>query len=356
MHKPVAIFENNTPASDYFFNNIVYKSNHKLLNHLKQMYMRILGIHPDIGGGVILESEIHQVTSILKQGVGHLDTENLSCLCVCTSNPVYLVFKPDSLNPDFAVHIEKNPNDDKLSFRKQIYRSLPDNTAAPIGYVERNAECFFIEEGVPGKPWFRIANRLKDNNFKKELASSSKDVLLKFQHAISEIEGRTEVIYIKQELISAYSEYNEYNISSSQLTVIIDDLISKLDFDSKVIAYSQHGDFCINNLLIGSDLKNIVIIDFEDFGKIDVPLFDEFSLALSFYMFSENEGWEYLSKILKYFIEDRIVEFQLDENEVDALFFIHLFRKMGKWSQNRQDFKIWLEEILQLFLLNINSS
>jgi hypothetical protein len=73
-------------------------------------------------------------------------------------------------------------------------------------------------------------------------------------------------------------------------------------------------------------------------------------------MFSENEGWEYLSKILKYFIEDRIVEFQLDENEVDALFFIHLFRKMGKWSQNRQDFKIWLEEILQLFLLNINSS
>ena len=24
MHKPVAIFENNTPASDYFFNNIVY--------------------------------------------------------------------------------------------------------------------------------------------------------------------------------------------------------------------------------------------------------------------------------------------------------------------------------------------
>jgi len=52
--------------------------------------------------------------------------------------------------------------------------------------------------------------------------------------------------------------------------------------------HRQHGDFCVNNLLIHQQAASIV--DFEEFGQAGAPLHDAFSLAFSLQEFAERSG------------------------------------------------------------------
>jgi hypothetical protein len=61
-----------------------------------------------------------------------------------------------------------------------------------------------------------------------------------------------------------------------------------LDDMGEVHASWQHGDFCLNNLLVSSHA--ISVIDFAEFGDTSMPLQDEIGLALSLYMLAPREA------------------------------------------------------------------
>ena len=54
--------------------------------------------------------------------------------------------------------------------------------------------------------------------------------------------------------------------------------------------HRQHGDFCVNNLLL--DDRSASIVDFEEFGLANAPLHDAFSLGFSLHEFAERSGVE----------------------------------------------------------------
>ena len=60
-----------------------------------------------------------------------------------------------------------------------------------------------------------------------------------------------------------------------------------LDTLGDVAWFWQHGDFCVNNLLV--DTTSVGIVDFDEFGETSVPLQDQIGLGVSVYELSSNE-------------------------------------------------------------------
>src|SRR5205823_8004264 len=68
----------------------------------------------------------------------------------------------------------------------------------------------------------------------------------------------------------------------------VDDCIEALDELGEVVGFAQHGDFCLNNLLVSE--AGLAVIDFDEFGRTHMPLQDEIGLALSFQHFAPRGG------------------------------------------------------------------
>jgi hypothetical protein len=66
---------------------------------------------------------------------------------------------------------------------------------------------------------------------------------------------------------------------STRATQYIEQQAGALDSLGEIVSQYQHGDFCLNNLLLSD--SSAAIIDFDEFGRTSMPLHDEIGLALS---------------------------------------------------------------------------
>ena len=121
-----------------------------------------------------------------------------------------------------------------------------------------------------------------------------------------------------------------------------------LDAIGKISVHSQHGDFCLNNLIIEED--KIHIIDFEDFGITSMPLHDQFTLALSFYQLSPGDFSANLSCEIKTFASSTLKKYNWDESILSGLFMHHLLLRLSSWSRHRKQYRRWLLEVMNNFI------
>ena len=206
-----------------------------------------------------------------------------SVACVCTTRPKYLVFDGDASQPVCVVEFGREA---RLTQIDRILSAL--QSRMPSGAVPRSLCCthwqhgvfVHIQEGLPGVPWFRLADGLATPGAWESLLARSLSVMLRLHAATREVPEWTGTTDAGTEL-ARQVELCRRNGTTLGNTVLrrVGEWRHELDGAGRIRAWWQHGDFSLNNLLVSND--SMAVIDFDEFGGTLVPLHDAFGLALS---------------------------------------------------------------------------
>lgn len=200
-----------------------------------------------------------------------------------TTEPTFLVFARHQAHPLFVVKVgEAATLERRCAVSSRLYELLPDAIAKPFGvFPLAGPHALLIQTGLPGIPWFRLADHLRTVDDWRRLAARSRAQLAAF-HAAVALEPRW------------IADGQRSDAAMRALTAELKDLLTPLGSAvstmladaAEVLATAvpapvvwQHGDFVLNNLLVDDD--RIGVLDLDDFGKWRVPFVDAFALACS---------------------------------------------------------------------------
>ena len=205
-----------------------------------------------------------------------------SVACVCTTRPKYLVFDGD---PDRPACVVEFGDADRLLRTDRILSELsprlPLNVPASLCCTSwPNGTYVHVQEGLRGVPWFRVADRIAGAGAWRSLLQRAVTAMLDLHAATRQVAAWTGSLHVGAELRrqADLCERHGYPLASSVRERV---RAWSASIDATGLRHScwQHGDFSLNNLLVGP--ASIAIIDFEEFGGTLVPLHDAFGLALS---------------------------------------------------------------------------
>ena len=200
-----------------------------------------------------------------------------------TTEPTFLVFARHQAHPLFVVKVGEGPTlERRLAVSSRLYELLPDAIARPFGVFPLGGPlALLIQTGLPGIPWFRLADHLRTVDDWQRLARRCRAQLAAFQAAVA-----SEPSWV--------APAQRHDAAMRTLTVVLHDLLAPLgsavaamlDEAADVLATAepapavwQHGDFVLNNLLVDDD--RFGVLDLDDFGKWRAPFVDAFALACS---------------------------------------------------------------------------
>jgi aminoglycoside phosphotransferase (APT) family kinase protein len=206
----------------------------------------------------------------------------LSMVRIETTRPVFLVFSGDASKPDYVVHV--GPAADARRIHEALVALHPlvgDLVPEPLAVTPWHAgQHLQIERGVSGLPWFTIASRFNTASDRLALRVRALAALQQLQLAFESVPGWRQSVCPADELGRQAQACDDRGIALPvPVRRHIDKAVAQLQALSYVTWPWQHGDFCLNNLLVQP--ASIAIIDFEEFATTAVPLHDEFGLALS---------------------------------------------------------------------------
>ena len=205
-----------------------------------------------------------------------------SVACIRTTHPKYLVFDNNSTRP--ACVVDFGPADRLL----RVDRILSELHHRVLGGVPRSLCCspwrdrmyVHIQEGLPGTPWFRVADGLTTVAHWRRLLDRAVTAMLGLHSAIGEVPAWGGRVSVGAELARQVRLLELRDISLSALALRrIEEWGGVFGSPDSRLGMWQHGDFSLNNLLVSTD--SLAVIDFDEFGSTLVPLHDAFGLALS---------------------------------------------------------------------------
>ena len=275
-----------------------------------------------------------------------------SIACISTSRPIYLVFDQKS---EYPVYVVRNMDDPTALYSHKVhdhlYRLVYDLVPEPIGVYEFSGKEYDIQKGVEGSPWFQLKSKIRTAEERARLEKRMWQTLCDFQAGI--YAGSTsEACQLKphEELLKAYSLYQDAGeVPSIELKKIIEQAVKDLLLFPDCLSIPQHGDFCLNNLIIDTD--HITVIDFEDFDITQMPMYDHFTLALSLPSLGE-EPKDAASVFANANIIMEANLLDIPNNLINWHFLHHLLLRLGPWStgEKRKPYRYWLKQVLDCFL------
>lgn len=205
--------------------------------------------------------------------------ETMSVACVQTTHPKYLVFNGNPERPAFVVQFGPKAQ------MQRTHRTLVRVHAGAGDIVPQSLVCTSmrddeyvqIQTGLSGLPWFRVADSCRTREDWLNLLHRGLQALDRLQAAIAGVAEWTGAVHPGRELralVEGSRELHEAGIAAAA-----GPWTDTLDRLGPVFTAYRHGDFSVNNLLIGD--SSIGIIDFDEFGETMMPLHDEIGLALS---------------------------------------------------------------------------
>jgi len=275
-----------------------------------------------------------------------------SIACISTSRPIYLAFDQKSDYPIYVVRkIDGQPALKSHNVHTQLYKLAGNLVPQPIGLYMYSGEEYDVQHGVRGLPWFQLKSRVRSEDERIRLEKRIWDTLKNFQAAISRAEtSETRDLKPHEELQSAYAGYQKTGETPSpDLDRVIEKAIRELSQEPDSPAVPQHGDFCLNNLIIDTD--DITVIDFEDFGITGMPLYDHFTLALSLPS-SPADPVSAANISGNSTIVTSAQALGISKDVIHWHFLHHLFLRLGSWStgEKRKPYRDWLKQVLDCFL------
>ena len=273
----------------------------------------------------------------------------LSTLCLCTSNPAYLIFIGDSPSPNLVVRF--SPSEDIRHAHKvaeRLHDILGDLIPEPLVLMEKDSQTISIQKGVSGHPWFQLSKKYSSLTQIEIIHTRAIDALNKLHEAISSSPDWATTIHPGEELRKCYQQCIDSGVTlPAETKARVEQFSQAFDDINELATFPQHGDFCLNNLIIDDD--EIHIIDFEDFGLSIMPFHDQFTLALSFHQLSSESARISLKTAMNNCISNTAIQPSLATSHLPGLFLHHLLLRLGSWSQNRLEYRQWLLSILENF-------
>jgi len=283
-----------------------------------------------------------------------------SIACVSTSRPIYLVFNKKPSYPEYVVR----RLDDTHAFHSnrvhnELYRLVGNLVPEPVGIYEHAGEKYDVQRGVKGAPWFQVKSKIRSEVERKHLETRMWQTLTSF-HAAIRAEGKSEPkandLQPHEELRKAFLEYQStVETENTRLTKLVELAINDLSQMPNCPSISQHGDFCLNNLIIDTD--HITVIDFEDFAIAAMPMYDHFTLALSLPSCGPEPA-----DAANIYNQSNIISaasiLAIPGAAVKWHFLHHLLLRLGPWStgEKRKLYRSWLTQVLDSYLADQEKS
>jgi len=337
VDNPLIVFNQSSQAENYCKDNILPKMDVSFKGIIKRILCLLGGNHPSVNSFILLTGntdKFKKINSILNESKLHAQQD---LLCITTSNPVFLSFSANAV-PDYVVHHAELGD---FELRQELHRVLEPIISKPLTQTIHEKQSYFVESGLPGKPWFQLLknNKLSMNEIKVRSLNTLKD----FEQRIKKVEHWTKSIDAVEIFNQQFEQSHAIRKFKPSIVSACSELVGSLPQEYVVKGSWQHGDYCINNLIFADD--KTYVIDFEEFGDTLMPLQDIFSLALSFYIQREIQTLDLLALDLAYCLR------ATDKNLkplLSLLFIYHLLFRLGAWGSNPNRAFIcdWLQDIL----------
>jgi hypothetical protein len=280
--------------------------------------------------------------------------ESISIACISTTNPVYLVFSGRSDTPCFVVRPSNTKSSrgiHDLSLRlHQVNKALVPET---IGLYEQNSVMYSVQRGASGKPWFQLAQTANTPEQWTNLRNRAIETLCQFHEGVASVPEWKTSIHLGDALRSVYRDFLKTDKEPEYpLTDFADSMANELDQLGAWDSVFQHGDFSLNNLLF--EENKISVIDLEDFGITVVPLYDEFTLALSLNTLASGSVKSSVAIELAACVQPMKCRHSFNQKTIQALFLFHLLLRLGSWSraEKRQPYRLKLLHLLKQYTNN----
>jgi len=292
-------------------------------------------------------------------GLNNNQQINHSIACISTTRPIYLVFGESSDYPDYVIRKMSDEHDFHTHrVHKHLYQLAGNLVPKGVGIYEYAGVKYDFQLGVKGAPWFQIKSKIRTEDARARLEERLWQTLTEFHSAIAaDSAHKAKKLHTHEELLLAYTLYkNTEHTVNTELEKLIEFAVRDLSKMPACTPIPQHGDFCLNNLII--DTSHVTVIDFEDFAITTMPMYDHFTLALSLPSCSEEPS--IAINVLK---EAQVVtaaqNLGIDSNAIRWHFLHHLLLRLGPWSsgEKRARYRAWLNQLLENFIeFNVNDT
>lgn len=262
-----------------------------------------------------------------------------------------LLFRGGAESPFTVVKYSKcNDLIQEFSNLKRINQLLPDETPSPL-FCKRWGEYYLLGQA------FKPGTRLDILGLSAELLNKVFDLLIKFHRATYRGTFRLE----RQHMVKLIKKQIR-QFAKIHPAIPIEGEIESVMREYSVIEttplpfVSQHCDFAAVNILFDHSSGSISIVDWADFGKTYLPLYDVVLFIISWYpapddfhsLFETNT----LSKILLTFMSNYMKEFHIGSDWIRLLFPVALVTFFNQNYPHRMAISNKIEQLIAYYLEN----
>ncbi len=295
------------------------------------------------------------IESLVKQFMPEWDEDTkLGITCISTTNPVYLIFHDHGEYPALVARVAVNDHVCETHRKMtRLYEHVGDLIPEPLGLLSSGTQQIAIQRGAEGTPWFQLSSVYATKKRWDELRDRALHALYQLHVGAAKMAEGGGMCRPGEELRQCFALCVKSGTKLSEDVIShVENMAVHLDKLGVVPAAPQHGDFCLNNLLVGEG--DIRIIDFEDFLYTTMPLHDEFSLALSMYSQAPAACNATLKFEFNACTRASLERLGFENDVLPGFFMFHLLLRLGSWSQdeNRAKYREWLMSLLQEFVVD----
>lgn len=212
---------------------------------------------------------------------GLLPETDASVACIQTTRPKYLVFGRNAMRPICVVQFGPEQELRRVhDILERLGPHLRGRLAQPLACGAWRGTFAEIQSGLEGSPWFRMQQTCGSAIEWFDLERRALATLRNLQTAVQNAGGYGAAVTPSEELDRQLQQAQAGHALPNDVRERCRSAVAELRDLGTVAGFAQHGDYSLNNLLVGGD-GVLRIIDFDEFDLTRMPLHDEAGLALS---------------------------------------------------------------------------
>jgi hypothetical protein len=215
----------------------------------------------------------------------------LGFACLECTGPVFLAFRPGSESPDYVIKVGPRADLERAhEVQSRLHERAPDLVARSLACEPLDdGAALHVQAGLRGAPWSYLSRSLASRADWDALRASALEGLRRLRGAILDVPAWRAPLRPGAALRAELERASRRDPRpSAQAARLVAEAAAALDRLGDLAAPWQHGDYCVNNLVL--DGGRVQVVDFDELGGTSMPLHDHFGLALSIHALAAERG------------------------------------------------------------------